>query len=158
MCDGRAAILRYEDKKFTEITGGMPKKLKDKLYVPQLGEKYYSPTLDDGKFWWDYWEGTDEEIEFLQLGLVCQTSEYASELADIMLEVSSGHKTFRPRNNQIYFHPVLEKKLIEAEVWYGDEFDIDNLYYGLVCKTEEQAKALAKELLATLWDYRSDRG
>ena len=150
--------IHNKNKNFIEIIDSMPKELKKKLYVPQFGEKYYFPILGDARFDWNCWEGTDEDIEILQLGLVCKTSKHATELADVMLGISSEHKAYKPKRDQIYWYPVLDERLIELERWDGDDFDIDNLYYGLVCKTEEQAEALAKELLAALRNYRSDWG
>lgn len=155
MCNnGMVALMRKENKNFIKVTGGVPKKLKEILYVPQFGDKYFFPCLEDGRFCWTCWEGTDEDVERLQLGLVCSSCRYAAELAGVMLGISDQNRAYKPRRGQIYYHPVLEKRLIEIERWEGDDFDIDSLYYGLVCRTEAQAKALARELFTTLWDYR----
>ena len=156
MCDNSiVALMRKEDKKFIEVTGGMPKELKNMLYVPQFGEKYYLPHLGDVRFLWNTWEGTDEDLECLQLGLVCKTSILAESLADVLLSVVKHNKKYRLKEGEIYYRPILEKRMVEIEAWRNDDFDDEYKCYKLVCRTKAQAERWAKELFAALWKYRS---
>lgn len=145
---------KMREKTFKEVTGGIPKGLAKTLYVPQHGDKYYIPCLDDDRCCWNEWAGDDEEVELLELGLVCRTGQEATDLAEVLLYTLEDNRVYKPKMHRFYYYPLLNKDLVEIEGWRCTEFDVSNLFYGLVCPTKDKAYELAKTLFKTLWNYR----
>ena len=58
---------------------------------------------------------------------------------------------WKPAKAEIYFIPSFDKpNMVCWDIWSDNKTDISRYNFGIVCKTEENAIAIAKKMLAAL--------
>ena len=63
----------------------------------------------------------------------------------------------KPQIDEVYYIPTLSvRELCTPFTWVNDEFDMIHYRRGLVCKTAEEAKKLAKSVLMQIKELRSN--
>lgn len=58
---------------------------------------------------------------------------------------------WKPKMRERYYYPIpSDRDLWESCLWVGDNYDNNRFSRGLVCKTEEEAVELARQMLAVV--------
>lgn len=64
---------------------------------------------------------------------------------------------WKPKMRERYYYPIpSDKDLWESCLWVGDNYDNNRFSRGLVCKTEEEAVELARQMLAVVKEGKNN--
>ena len=64
---------------------------------------------------------------------------------------------WKPKMRERYYYPIpSDRDLWESCLWVGDNYDNNRFSRGLVCKTEEEAVELARQMLAVVKEGKNN--
>ena len=64
---------------------------------------------------------------------------------------------WKPKMRERYYYPIpSDRDLWESCLWVGDNYDNNRFSRGLVCKTEEEAVELARQMLAVVKEDKNN--
>lgn len=129
-----------------------------KMFGVELGESF-KITSDTQGYYQNYYRFTENNcIEFSDDGVEWKMTTAAVFLKDILMgDIRIIKLPWKPQKGETYYIPCImtQPKYMYSTLWWSND-DYDKEYYrmGLVCKTSEEAIALAEKMLDTVKELR----
>lgn len=123
------------------------------LLVVELGESFKIVDDNSGKYH-NYYRLTEEKgIEVSD-----DNADWEMAIAGVLKWLLMGDARiiklpWKPQEDEKYYVPFIATKPInmyDEHYWENDDVDIERYRMGLVCKTEEEAVAMTKKMLAAV--------
>lgn len=129
-----------------------------KMFGVELGESFKITSDTQGDYQ-NYYRFTENNcIEFSDDGVEWKMTTAAVFLKDILMgDIRIIKLPWKPQKGETYYIPCImtQPKYMYSTLWWSND-DYDKEYYrmGLVCKTSEEAIALAEKMLDTVKELR----
>lgn len=89
-----------------------------------------------------------QKQNLLFIGIHCEGDSNNGDIGSLLLGRLKIKRKWKPDNGGTYYAPnFFENNLCEEYIWRNDDYDNSAYQRGVVCRTEEEAKELARKML-----------